>query len=90
MVDTTNGSSYPVAEWALGLILVATRNAGTHFRQLISGNTKANYDITRASFGMLAGKRVGLIGGGHMGRHLMKLLRPFDVEIWVHDPYLPR
>ncbi len=90
VVDTTNGSSYPVAEWALGLILVATRNAGTHFSQLISGNTKANYDITRASFGMLAGKRVGLIGGGHMGRHLMKLLRPFEVDIWVHDPYLPR
>ncbi len=89
-VDTTNGSSYPVAEWALGLILVATRNAGTHFRRLISGETKANYDITRSSPGMLAGKRVGLIGGGHMGRHLIKLLRPFEVEVWVHDPYLPR
>jgi phosphoglycerate dehydrogenase-like enzyme len=39
--------------------------------------------------GRLHGKRVGLIGGGHMGRRLMKLLRPFEVEIWVHDPYLP-
>src|SRR5688500_10144811 len=25
-VDVTNGSSYPVAEWALGLILVSLRN----------------------------------------------------------------
>ena len=23
-----------------------------------------------------------------MGRRLMKLLRPFEVELWVHDPYL--
>ena len=35
------------------------------------------------------GKRVGLIGCGHMGRRLIKLLRPFETEIWVHDPYLP-
>ena len=40
--------------------------------------------------GMLTGKRVGLIGGGHMGRRLMKLLRPFEVELWVYDPYLPQ
>jgi phosphoglycerate dehydrogenase-like enzyme len=25
-----------------------------------------------------------------MGRRLIKLLRPFEGEIWVHDPYLPR
>ncbi len=28
VVDTTNGSSYPVSEWALGLILISLRNAG--------------------------------------------------------------
>ena len=39
---------------------------------------------------MLTGKRIGLIGGGHMGRRLIKFLRPFEPEIWVHDPYLPR
>ncbi|MCB0125611.1 MAG: hypothetical protein KDE58_25325, partial [Caldilineaceae bacterium] len=27
-VDVTNGSSYPVSEWALGLILLSMRNAG--------------------------------------------------------------
>ena len=30
-VDTTQGSSYPVAEWALALILIALRNAGGGF-----------------------------------------------------------
>ena len=24
-----------------------------------------------------------------MARRLIKLLRPFETEIWVHDPYLP-
>ena len=38
-VDTTNGSSYPVSEWALGLILIALRNAGAQFRRIIAGET---------------------------------------------------
>lgn len=92
VVDVTNGSSYPVSEWALGLILVSLRNGGDYFRRILAG--KANeirYDQGRANVGgQLTGKRVGLIGGGHMARRLIKLLRPFETEIWVHDPYLPR
>ncbi|MBI2941085.1 MAG: hypothetical protein HYY04_11675 [Chloroflexi bacterium] len=35
VVDTTNATSYPVAEWALAMMLIALRNAGEHFRHLI-------------------------------------------------------
>jgi len=89
-VDTTNGSSYPVAEWALGLILISLRNAGALFRQILAGNAVLNWGAQVDSAKMLTGKRVGLIGGGHMGRRLIRFLRPFDTEIWVCDPYLPR
>ena len=37
-VDTTHGSSYPVSEWALALILISLRNAGEHFRKIIEHN----------------------------------------------------
>lgn len=89
-VDVTNGSSYPVSEWALGLILVCMRNGGAHFRSMIAGQTTRDQHADIPMPGQLTGKRVGLIGGGHMARRLIQLLRPFDVEIWVHDPYLPR
>lgn len=89
-VDVTNGSSYPVAEWALGLILVSLRNGGEYFRRILAGEARSiRYDGIKMG-GRLGGKRVGLIGGGHMARRLIKLLRPFETEIWVHDPYLPR
>jgi phosphoglycerate dehydrogenase-like enzyme len=89
-VDVTNGSSYPVAEWALGLILVSLRNGGEFFRRILAGEgSTIRYDKAAVG-GRLTGKRVGLIGGGHMARRLIKLLRPFETEIWVHDPYLPR
>jgi D-3-phosphoglycerate dehydrogenase / 2-oxoglutarate reductase len=87
-VDTTNASSYPVAEWALGLILISLRNIGTQFRHMIDGEPR-DPDL-KPYRGVLRGKRVGLIGCGNMGRRLMSYLRPFDVEIWVNDPYLPR
>lgn len=90
-VDTTNGSSYPVSEWALGLILISLRNAGAHFRRMLAGQTHhPRQDDPGYLHGDLTGKRVGLIGCGHIGRRLIKFLRPFEVEIWVCDPYLPR
>jgi len=89
-VDTTNASSYPVAEWALALILNGTRNAGAQFRAMINGGQGWHRDELHRAPGTLSGKRVGIIGGGHMGRRLIRLLQPFQVEIWVHDPYLPR
>jgi len=89
-VDTTNGSSYPVAEWALALILISLRNAGAHFRNMIAGNTRKTHDDPGYFRGDLFGKRVGLIGCGHIGRRLIKFLSPFECDTWVHDPYLPR
>jgi phosphoglycerate dehydrogenase-like enzyme len=89
-VDVTNGSSYPVSEWALALMIVALRNGGDFFQRIKAGKAaEIRYNKVHVP-GQLTGKRVGLIGGGHMARRLIKLLRPFDNEIWVYDPYLPR
>lgn len=88
VVDTTNGSSYPVSEWAMAMILVACRNGGNQFLRMREGKERQRDPYPFA--GTLVGKRVGLIGCGHMGRRLMKYLRPFEVDIYVHDPYLPR
>ncbi len=89
-VDTTQGSSYPVAEWALALILISLRNAGASFRRILAGDasqpTANDFEYVH---GELGGKRVGLIGCGHIGRRLIKFLKPFDVDIRVFDPYLP-
>lgn len=93
VVDTTNGSSYPVAEWALGLMLVGRRNAGSLFRQMIAGQVPfksmqdrhGHHSFEHAE---LTGASVGLISCGHAGRRLLELLRPFCVDVFVYDPYL--
>jgi D-3-phosphoglycerate dehydrogenase len=91
VVDTTNGSSYPVSEWALALMLIGLRNAGALFRRMIAGE---EFRLAHDDFGYvhaeLTGKRVGLIGGGHIARRLIRFLHPFAVDISVHDPYIPK
>ena len=90
-VDVSNiASSQPVAEWVLALILVCLRNGGEVYRQMIAGTeTWANAQNERFVHGELTGKRVGLIGCGHVGQRLIELLAPFPVDLLVHDPYLP-
>lgn len=90
-VDTTNGSSYPVAEWALALIIISLRNAGEQFRHMIAPEP---YRRPMTDFGYehgeLFGKTVGLIGCGHIGRRLIAFLRPFQCAVKVYDPYLSK
>src|SRR4051812_35414633 len=91
VVDTTHGSSLPVAEWALGLMLIGLRNAAEHYRRLIGGEEdRRSKDDPGYRGGELTGQTVGLIGLGHIGRRLIELLAPFRCRLLVHDPYVPK
>ncbi len=93
VVDTTHGSSYPVSEWALGMMLIGLRNAGSLFRRMIAGEiiTQEGKRTDPCYLrGELTGKRVGLIACGHIGRRLIELIAPFRCEILVHDPHAQR
>lgn len=89
-IDSNHGVSYPVAEWALGLILISLRNAGSFFRQQIAPPADSGSPDDRNKIKDLFGKSVGLIGGGHIAQRLIGFLKPFECEIVIHDPYLPK
>lgn len=94
VVDTTNGSSYPVSEWALAMAMIGLRNAGSLFRRMIAGETPFQSNADRVNDfswnGELTGRTVGLIGCGYIGRRLIELLQPFQADIYAFDPYAPR
>lgn len=90
VVDTTHASSWPVAEWALALMLIGLRQ-NARFREIIAGHEMSQKDYrTRPPGRELTGKRVGLIGFGHIGWRLREFLIPFDCPIIAYDPYAPR
>jgi phosphoglycerate dehydrogenase-like enzyme len=92
VVDTSHGSSGPTAEWALGLALIGLRNAGALFRRTIAHEPTYLPAAERSGPGFdgaeLTGKRVGLIGFGHVARRLVELLRPFRVDVVAYDPFI--
>jgi phosphoglycerate dehydrogenase-like enzyme len=91
VVDTTHGSSLPVAEWALALMLIGLRNGAYHYRRLIGGEEyQRSFDDPGFRTGELTDRTVGLIGLGHIGRRLIELLEPFRCRVLVHDPYVPK
>lgn len=90
VVDTTHSSSWPVSEWALALSLVGLRQHA-RFRDIIDGKEMLHDDYrTNAPARELTGKRVGLIGFGHIGWRLREFLEPFHARIFAYDPYAPR
>lgn len=92
-VDTTNGSSYGVAEWALAMMMIGLRNAGEQFRDIIDRKPAFHsvpWESRTFKPDELTGRTVGLIGCGIIGRRLLELLEPFHTTTYVYDPYVPR
>jgi len=79
--------AYNVAESAIGYMIMASRRFMDH---ALSMRTKGVWrDRTIPSNGQyLSGSKVGVIGASKVGRHVIRLLKPFDVRILVYDPYL--
>jgi phosphoglycerate dehydrogenase-like enzyme len=89
VVDTTHGSSYPVAEWALALAIIGLRDGGRLIRRLSEHEPIVAGRQPMLTNRELSGKRIGLIGFGHIAWHLVELLRPFHVHVTATDPYAP-
>ena len=72
-----------VAETSLGFAISASKNFYQHNANIHNGgygeykeNIKELYEIT-----------VGVISAGWVGRHFIKLMNNFDVDILLYDPY---
>lgn len=78
-------NAVPVAEYTLAMILLA--NKGVPLFAARERDRSARVPLDRQHVGNL-GKRVGLVGASFVGRLVIDLLRPFDLEVAVADPYL--
>jgi len=74
----------PVAEYVLAAVLFANKGA---FAAREAFRTQRSR-MRRCTGGGNRGRRVGLVGASHTGRQLLRLLRPFDLDVAVADPHL--
>jgi phosphoglycerate dehydrogenase-like enzyme len=74
-----------VAEMALALALTMIRRISEYAAEMRDGASRTNDAVSEGE--SLRGRRVGLVGFGRIGREFAKLVRPFEVELLVSDPY---
>ncbi|WP_157250017.1 hydroxyacid dehydrogenase [Nonomuraea typhae] len=77
----------PVAEFTLAAILFANKRVVDIARDYRAGRTDRDWDARYPGFGNYR-RTAGIVGASRIGRRVIELLRPFDLDVLVSDPYL--
>lgn len=80
-------NAQPVAEFTLAAILFANKRVVDIARAYRAARANDDWDARYPGFGNYR-RTVGVVGASRIGRRVIELLRPFDVEVLVSDPYL--
>ncbi|WP_156224968.1 hydroxyacid dehydrogenase [Pseudactinotalea suaedae] len=80
-------NALPVAEYTIAMILLAGKDATGAERLYRERRTYLDREIEFAHTGNF-GRTVGVVGASRVGRQVLRLLRGFDLEVLLHDPYV--
>lgn len=80
--STPGANARSVAELAIALLLTLARNVARHDRGVREGSWRRLTGVE------LAGKRLGVVGYGAIGREVARIARGLDLEVVAHDPFV--
>jgi phosphoglycerate dehydrogenase-like enzyme len=78
--STPGANSRSVAELAIALLLALARNVPRHDQNVREGSWSRITGIE------LAGKRLGVVGYGAIGREVARIAQGLDMQVVAHDP----
>ncbi|MFI2189554.1 hydroxyacid dehydrogenase [Streptomyces sioyaensis] len=87
VASVASANALPVAEYTLAAILFANKrvlHAAHRYRALRAPHDWHRELCDAGNYG----RTVGIIGASRIGRRLIALLRPFDLRVLLHDPYV--
>ncbi|MCW5222225.1 oxidoreductase [Verminephrobacter aporrectodeae subsp. tuberculatae] len=87
VVYTPGRNASAVAEFTIGMVLAQTRRITQGHVALMHGQWRGDLYRADRTGEELCNQTLGLIGYGHIGSRVTKLLRPFGCRILVSDPY---
>ncbi|MEU8541736.1 hydroxyacid dehydrogenase [Streptomyces sp. NPDC048717] len=80
-------NALPVAEYTVAAILFAGKRVLRSARQYAELRTEQPWADECAAWGNYR-RTVGIVGASRIGRRVLDLLRPFDLEVLLYDPYM--
>lgn len=80
-------NALPVAEYTLGMILLHGKDVLERARDFRRTRERADWLRTSHEVGNYR-RTVGILSASLVGRRVIELLRPFDYEVLLHDPYV--
>lgn len=79
--------AYNVAEYTVGMLITASRRIADQ-AEYIRGSGGWKHPEFSGNGQFLHGSTVGIVSASKVGREVIRMLKPFDVQILVYDPYL--
>jgi phosphoglycerate dehydrogenase-like enzyme len=80
-------NALPVAEYTLAMILLSGKRALERARDYRLSQERDDWLGVRRSVGNY-GRTVGILSASMVGRRVIELLKPFDLRVLLHDPYV--
>jgi phosphoglycerate dehydrogenase-like enzyme len=85
--SAADANAIPVAEYTVAMIVLANKRVLQIARALHTGREEVLPEQLFPDMGNYR-KRVGIVGASRIGRHVIRLLAPYELDIVVADPYL--
>lgn len=86
--SAAEANAQPVAEFTLAMILLAGKQAFRFRRLYGEDRSRQNVDILQSQAIGNLGLTVGIVGASRIGRRVLNLLQPFDLDCVLFDPFL--
>ncbi|MEB8342890.1 hydroxyacid dehydrogenase [Streptomyces endophyticus] len=80
-------NALPVAEYTLAMILLHGKHVLERARDFRRERERGDWLLTSHEVGNYR-RTVGILSASLIGRRVIELLRPFDFEVLLHDPYV--
>lgn len=84
VVNVPTYGEHTVAEFSMALLLALSRRICDAYRRI---ETTGSFSQDGLRGFDLKGKTIGVVGTGHIGAHMIRMARGFDMTIIAHDAY---
>ncbi|MEU1278034.1 hydroxyacid dehydrogenase [Streptomyces sp. NPDC005805] len=85
--SAASANALPVAEYTVGVILLTGKRVLEQAREYRAGASREDWLRVPAHVGNYR-RTVGILSASMIGRRVIELLRPYDLAVLLHDPFV--